>query len=87
MSRNKDKEPQIESIPPASGETTPAPSMGTLKSWKTGVLNPQNIPVLLLETNEGVTLNLVMPPEAAIELGESLARDGESTKTATKGNA
>lgn len=78
MSRS-DKDPVIESLPAGAGDTSPAPAMGTLKSWKTGVLNPQNIPVLILETNEGVTLNVVMPPDAAIELGQSLTRDGETT--------
>jgi hypothetical protein len=47
------------------------------------VLNPQNMPVLMLETNEGVTLNIALPPQAAVELGQSLQRDGETTLAAT----
>jgi hypothetical protein len=80
MSRKSDKDPVIETVSP---DTFPAPALGTLKSWRTGVLNPQNMPVLMLETNEGVTLNIALPPQAAVELGQSLQRDGETTLAAT----
>ncbi len=55
-----------------------------LKSWKTAVYNENNMPILSVETFDGQNLTMFLTPEAAIELGESLARTGEQTIRAPK---
>lgn len=57
-----------------------------MKSWKTGVYNENNMPILTIETFDGQTHAMFITPEAAIELGESLQRTGEQTLRAPAQN-
>lgn len=49
-----------------------------LEQWTTGVSNVDHAVALLLRGVSGASLDLMMPPETAIALGEELARMGRS---------
>jgi hypothetical protein len=52
-------------------------NLKTLKSWKTGFDNNNQEPILILDLHDGAHLNILLPAQSAIELGQSLQKIGQ----------